>query len=123
MGSHYRHMALQRGVRTAQYITGAELLAIQDLARSLCTRTGLYKLTHTPTQTIILTLHTQSSYALPLLCLWYNMMPSHLTPIHIYLYHSSIPANCKSAIGTDPVHSLLSRVLISCVFVLPYVIF
>ena len=28
-------------------------------------------------------------------------MPSQLNPVHIYPYHSSIPAHCKYGIGTD----------------------
>ena len=56
---------------------------------------------HPPTQIL-------SSYTLLLLCLSYILMPSHFTPIHIYLYHSSIPAHCKYGTGSDPVYSMLT---------------
>ena len=90
---------------------------------SLCTLTGLYTLTDSPTHTHT---HTQSSFTLLLLCLSYILMPSPLTPIHIYLYRSRIPAHCKYGTRKDPLYNfLLSRVLliICCVFLFYLVLF
>ena len=64
--------------------------------------------------------HIQSSYTLLLLCLSYILIPSHLTPLHIYLYRSSIPAHCKYGTGTDPVYSMLTYFLCSSYLLMLY---
>jgi hypothetical protein len=61
--------------------------------------------------------HIQSSYTLLLLCLSYILMPSHLNPIHSYLYRSSIPAHCKYGTGTDPAYLLYSVLFVSYFFI------
>ena len=55
--------------------------------------------------------YTHSIITLLLRCLSYILMPGHLTPLHVYLDHSSIPARCKYGTETDPVYSTLSYFL------------
>ena len=47
-------------------------------------------------------------------------MPSHLTPIHIYLHHSGIPAHCKYWIGNDPVYRFILVFLVCFCSILCY---
>jgi hypothetical protein len=45
-----------------------------------------------------------------------------LVPLHISISVTRYPAHCKYATGTGPVNSFLLSPIISCVFVVPYVI-
>jgi hypothetical protein len=59
--------------------------------------------------------HMQSSYML-LLCWSFILIPSRFTPIHIYLYPSSIPAHCKYGTKTNPVYSMLTYFIMFFLF-------
>ena len=77
------HKALQRVVRTAQYITGAKLPAIQDLYTRQCQRKALQivKYSSHPYHRL-LPLSATTRKAVPMHQVWNQQDPEHLSPNH-----------------------------------------